>query len=115
MAGVFKVFGSSLGAERAVGFAFRVLIVLALYWVLLPFGRRTAFAGGVIATLIMVATGILLDSYAAAVALGVLAIGVAYRTRPGKTQFQRGSGWLTVCSFRPFRGSSRAETRSCSR
>lgn len=94
VAGVFKVFGSSLGAERAVGFAFRVVIVLALYWVLLPFGRRAAFAGGVITTLIMVATGILLDSYAAAVALAVLAIGVAYRKRGNANP-----AWLGVVGF----------------
>ena len=81
VAGMFKVFGASLGAERALGFAFRVLLVLGLYWVLLPWGRRAAFAGGLITSLIMVATGILLDSYASSVALAVLAVGVAYRTR----------------------------------
>jgi hypothetical protein len=77
VAGFFDVFGTTLGAERAAGFLLRLLLVVAIYWALLAWRRVVAVAGGVIATIVLAAGGVTLDSYPASLAFGVLAIAVA--------------------------------------
>jgi hypothetical protein len=79
-AAVFHVFGSRLGAERAVGFAVRLLLVVALYRLLLPWGRVAAFAGGILGACVAAAGGVTFDSDLAAQALGLVALALAWRS-----------------------------------
>jgi hypothetical protein len=52
-AAVFKVFGSTMYAERAIGFAVTLLIVLTLYILGRRFGRVAAFGAGVVGALLL--------------------------------------------------------------
>src|SRR5438477_1062058 len=79
-AAAFRVFGSTLGAERAVGFCFRLVLVVALYCLLLPWGRIAAFAGGILGACVVAAGGVTFDSDLAAQALGLVALALAWRS-----------------------------------
>lgn len=80
LAAVFRVFGSTLGAERAVGFAFRLLVVVVLYWLLLPWGRVAAFVGGILGACVTAAGGVTFGTDLAAQTLGLVALALAWRS-----------------------------------
>ncbi|HEX6702435.1 MAG TPA: hypothetical protein VF101_17030 [Gaiellaceae bacterium] len=90
-AAVFRVFGSTLGAERAIGFAFRLLAVLAAFALLLPWGRTASFAGGIVAACVAAAGGVTFGSDIAAQALAIAAVALAWRAG-------RGSPWLLAAA-----------------
>jgi hypothetical protein len=92
-AAAFHVFGSTLEAERALGFSFRLLVVLALFWLLLPWGRVSAFVGGILGACVAAAGGVTFDNHLAAQALGLVALALAWRT------FRRNSGSLVGAGF----------------
>jgi hypothetical protein len=81
VAGLFRVFGASLGAERAVGFAFRLLLVVALYVLLGRLGELPALAGGVLAACLVAADGVNADNHVTALALTALALVAVERRR----------------------------------
>lgn len=80
VAGAFELFGSTLASERAVGLVFRLLLVVAIYWALLPWKRAAAVGGGVITAVVLAASGVSFDSYPTALAFGILAVAVASRS-----------------------------------
>ncbi len=92
LAGAFDVFGASLGTERAVGFFFRLLLIAAIYWLLLRWGRRAALGGGLIA-LVIVAQSASFGNYPVALAFTVLALALASRT------VRRGWGGFAAAGF----------------
>jgi len=89
-----SAFGAGLGAERAVGFVFRLLLVLALFALVRRFGELPALAGGVVGDLVASGrdrrlpltlgseSGRLFVALLAALALLALATIVANRLRP---------------------------------
>src|SRR5437763_14433106 len=83
-AAAFRVFGSTLGAERAIGFAFRLLAVLAAFALLLPWGRTAAFAGGIVAACVAAAGGVTFGSDIAAQALASAGLRLAWRAGRGR-------------------------------
>jgi hypothetical protein len=80
VAAVFRLFGSTLGAERATSLCFRLLVVVALYWLLRPWGEATAFAGGILAASVVAAGGLVFDSELAAQAFGLVALALTWRS-----------------------------------
>lgn len=54
LAGVFKVFGTSLTVERLVGFLQHAVVAFALFALLRPWGRRVATAASVCAVIILI-------------------------------------------------------------
>jgi hypothetical protein len=81
VAGLFRVFGASLGAERAVGFVFRLLLVVVLYVLVRRFGELPALAGGVLAACLVAADGVNANNHVAALALTVVALVALERRR----------------------------------
>src|SRR3954447_16921563 len=53
LAGVFKVFGTSIWSERAVGLTQQLALVVAVYAMTRPWGRRVATGGAAIAAVII--------------------------------------------------------------
>jgi len=74
VAGLFRAFGAGLATERAVGFAFRLLLVLALYALARRFAELPALAGGILAACLVAADGVNADNHVTALALTVLAL-----------------------------------------
>lgn len=54
LAGVFKVFGTTLTVERLVGFAQHVVVAFAMYSLIRPWGRRAAVTAAVGAVVILI-------------------------------------------------------------
>jgi hypothetical protein len=82
LAGVFKVFGPSLAAERLVGLAQQAGIVFSLFALALPWGRRVATACALIALVVIIPPiGLTALAWDGAVALGLagLAVGLSAR------------------------------------
>jgi hypothetical protein len=100
--GAFKLFGATLATERALGLAFRLLIVLLLYVLLLRWGRIAALGGGVAAACVVAADGLNLDNDLAAQGLVLLAIVLAGRGA-GLPPVQAAAGVALGCAalFRP--------------
>jgi hypothetical protein len=90
-AAVFRVFGASLSAERALGFAFRLMLVVAVYVLLLHWGRGAAFIGGIVAGVVVAADGVMFRSDFAAQALAISALALAQRLVPKGRGSPRGS------------------------
>jgi hypothetical protein len=74
VAGLFRAFGAGLVDERAVGFVFRLLLVLGLFALLRRFGEVPALAGGVVAACLVAPEGLSANTHVAALALSVLAL-----------------------------------------
>ncbi len=88
LAGVFRLFGASLAAERMVGLAQQAGIVGALFSLALPWGRRAATVVGLLAlVLILPPIGLTALAWNGAVALGLaaLAVGLAARRHADQT------------------------------
>ena len=92
LAAVFKVFGTSLAAERLVGLAQQAGIVGGLFTLALPWGRRVATAVGVLAALLILPPiGLTALAWNGAVALGLagLAVGLSARRCPDPARPRR--------------------------
>jgi hypothetical protein len=88
VAGLFRVFGARLAVERAVGFAFRLLLVVGLFVCLRRFGELPALTGGVLAACLVAADGVNADNRVTARALVRRAIAAEARlARPGGRLF----------------------------
>ncbi len=78
LAGVFKVFGTALATERAVGFLQQLGVVFGIFALLRPWGRWVAAAGGAIAAVILVpAIGLTALAWTGGLALGLWALNCA--------------------------------------
>ena len=71
VAGVFEAFGASVTAERAVGLAFRLAIVMAMFALTLPWGRAWATAAGLASGLVMLPLGLSALAIFGAIAFGL--------------------------------------------
>ena len=80
LAGIYKLFGSTLGVERAVGLAQHALLVFAMFGLLRPWGRRLATGGALIALVITISP-LGLSAMAWNGALGLAVLGLALLTR----------------------------------
>jgi hypothetical protein len=74
LAGVYELTGASLGAERAVGFAYATVVVLSLFLLCLPWGRATAAASAAIAAVLLVPFELQAVAALGALAFGLLAL-----------------------------------------
>ena len=74
MAGAFKALDSSVDVERAVGLAFRLAIVAALFLLLLPWGRVVAAGGGLISAGLMLPLGVSAVDWFGALAFALLGL-----------------------------------------
>ena len=74
-AGAFELFGPHLWVERLVGLFARILIVLAIFVIALPWGRRVAAGAAIAAGIIMFPLG--LAAYSLLLALGFVLAGLA--------------------------------------
>ena len=98
LAAAFRLFGAHLGTERAVGFLFRIVLIVALYCLFLRWGRRAAVGGSLIALTIVGMTATY-DDYIVALALCVLALIVASKTvGDGPVAAFAGAGFLAGLS-----------------
>jgi hypothetical protein len=87
-AAAFKLFGSSLYVERAVGLVFRLLLVLAVFLIGRRFSRAAALGGMVVAAAV-VARSVVADAEYEAISLALL--GIIATTRA--TYTSRGAYW----------------------
>jgi hypothetical protein len=86
VAGAVEVFGASVDTERAVGGLLRVGLVLAIFWLALPWGIVTALAAGGVALLSGIALGISaipLPDAVALIAISLALLSTAQRRRSG--------------------------------
>jgi hypothetical protein len=75
LAGVFKVFGTTLATERVVGFLQQLAVVFGVFAVLRPWGRWVAAAGGAMTAVILVPTiGLTALAWTGGLALGLWAL-----------------------------------------
>ena len=74
LAGAFKVFGASLGVERAVGLAFRLLALGSALWIGARFGRVAAVAGAALAAVVWLPLYAQANAALTALALVLLAL-----------------------------------------
>lgn len=82
LAGVFKVFGTSIWTERAVGLTQQLALIAAVYAMTRPWGRRVATGGAAItAVIILPPTGLTAMAWVGGVALGLWAMFAALRGR----------------------------------
>jgi hypothetical protein len=81
LAGVFKVFGTSLTVERLVGLLQQMAIVFGVFALARRWGRAVALGCGLLALLFIVPTGLTALAWVGAVGLGLLGLvaGVASR------------------------------------
>jgi len=78
LAGVFKVFGTTLATERAVGLLQQLGVVFGIFALLRPWGRWVAAAGGAMAAVILVPTiGLTALAWTGGLALGLWALNCA--------------------------------------
>ena len=82
LAGIYKVFGTSLEAERLVGLLQQVGLVTGVFALARPWGRALATFGAVISLLIIVPPiGLVALAWVGAMALGIWAVWAALRAR----------------------------------
>jgi hypothetical protein len=75
LAGVFKVFGTTLATERVVGFLQQLGVVFGVFAVLRPWGRWVAAVGGAMTAVILVPTiGLTALAWTGGLALGLWAL-----------------------------------------
>jgi hypothetical protein len=75
LAGVYRVFGTSLEAQRVVGFAQHLGVALGVFALIRPWGRWVAAAGGSLAAVIVLTPhGLTALAWVGAVALGLWAV-----------------------------------------
>lgn len=79
IAGAFEVFGPSLGVERAVGLAFRLVIALSVFLLVLPAGVVLAVLGALAAVVLLLPLG--LQALAIIASLAALLAGLAVLAR----------------------------------
>jgi hypothetical protein len=89
VAGAFELVGPSLTVQRVVGLGFRLLIVLALFTLALPWGRLTAAAAGLVAGLAMIPLGLAALAIFGAIALGLVGLAALSRTAFGAERSPR--------------------------
>ncbi|HEY6698072.1 MAG TPA: hypothetical protein VIZ67_07605 [Acidimicrobiales bacterium] len=78
LAGIFKVFGTTLATERAVGLLQQLGVVFGIFALLRPWGRWVAAAGGAMAAVILVPTiGLTALAWTGGLALGLWALNCA--------------------------------------
>jgi hypothetical protein len=80
IAGAFEAFGPSVTTERAVGLAFRLVVVLSLFAIALPWGRGVAIASAVTATLLMLHLGLAAFAWYGALALALAGLALLSRS-----------------------------------
>src|SRR4051794_15310127 len=79
LAGVYKVFGVTLQAERVVGYLQQVAIAFGVFTALRPWGRWVAAAGAVTAAVIVIPPiGLVALAWVGAVALGLWSINATF-------------------------------------
>jgi hypothetical protein len=72
LAGAFKVFGTTLATERAVGFLQQLGVAFGVFALLRPWGRWVAAAGGAMAAIVLVPTiGLTALAWTGGLALGL--------------------------------------------
>ncbi|HET6664608.1 MAG TPA: hypothetical protein VFG94_10135 [Acidimicrobiales bacterium] len=75
LAGVFKVFGTTLATERVVGFLQQLGVVFGVFALLRPWGRWVAAAGGAMTAVILIPTiGLTALAWTGGLALGLWAL-----------------------------------------
>ncbi|HUP84189.1 MAG TPA: hypothetical protein VM143_00855 [Acidimicrobiales bacterium] len=84
LAAAFKIFGTLLSVERAVGFLQLVGVALGVYAAVKPWGRWLAAAGGVVTAIVVVPPiGLTALAWVGAVALGLWSVVLARSERRG--------------------------------
>jgi hypothetical protein len=91
LAGVFKVFGTSLVTERLVGLLQQMAIVFGVFMLARRWGRTLAVCCGLISILFIIPTGLTALAWVGAVGLGLLAVvaGAASRASVEEQRAQR--------------------------
>jgi hypothetical protein len=82
VAGGFELFGASVNTERAIGLAFELAIVLAVFALLLGWGEASAFLGALLTAALIVPLGLAATAWFGAVALGLLGMATLARWDP---------------------------------
>ena len=92
LAGVYRLFGASLAAERTIGLLQHLGVIFGLFALARPWGRRIATTCALVAVLItLFPVGLAAMAWNGAIALAVvgLAIGLAAQRRPDDERAQR--------------------------
>jgi len=83
LAAVFKVFGTSMWSERAVGLLQQLALIAGVYALARPWGRRAAVAGAALtAIVILPPTGLTALAWTGGVALAVWSLAALLHDRP---------------------------------
>ena len=86
LAGVFKVFGTTLAAERVVGLLQQAGVVFGVFALLRPWGRWVAAAGGAVAAVILLPpAGLVALAWPGGLALSLWALTVALDAKAAPT------------------------------
>ncbi|HET6835578.1 MAG TPA: hypothetical protein VFH30_17055 [Acidimicrobiales bacterium] len=86
LAGVFKVFGTTLAAERVVGLLQQVGVVFGVFALLRPWGRWVAAAGGAVAAVILLPpAGLVALAWPGGLALSLWALNTALDAKAAPT------------------------------
>jgi hypothetical protein len=80
LAAAFKLFGASLGVERAVGLGFRLLALSSVFAIGARFGRVPAVAGTALAAVVWLPLTVQANAALAAIALMLCALALLSRT-----------------------------------
>jgi hypothetical protein len=100
LAGAFKVFGTSLATERAVGFLQQLAVVFGVVALLRPWGRWVAASGGVIVAVVLVPPiGLTAMAWTGAVAFGLWALDHALTSLGDPPESSRRRRGLTIAGL----------------
>jgi hypothetical protein len=107
LAGAFAVFGHSVHTERAVGLAYKLAIVAALFLLLLPWGSIVAAIGSFASGLVMLPLGSVAVDWFGGLACALLGLALlswlVRREEPDRGWWTAGAGLLgaLALAFRP--------------
>jgi hypothetical protein len=106
LAAAFSVFGHSLDTERAVGLAYKLAIVAALFLLLLPWGRLAATVGALASALVMLPLGSVAVDWFGGLAFALLGLALlswAVRREGSERGWPAAAGLLgaLALAFRP--------------
>ena len=97
LAGVFDVFGTTLAAERVVGFLQLVGVVFGVFALLRPWGRWVAAVGGVMTAVVLLPpAGLVAMAWPGGLALGLWALAAALDAGAAPTSSRRRSRLFVV-------------------
>ena len=94
LAGAFELAGARLSTERAVGLAYQLIIVLAVFALTLPWGRLVAVSTSILTGLVSLADGPAAFAYSGSIAFALVGLALSMAARRPTVAASSQRWWL---------------------